>query len=194
MPHQNYPGSLLKMQIQRPRLGNGTSHFLSTSDFWYIEAKGAVLSRLNPTTSYLIIMIVAILIGAALLLITGVASWRIMLSVVLGATAVGLLINGIGGNEYMELPFYYHFLMGGFAFGCVFMATDPVTAAQTNAGKWIYGFLIGAIAVILRVFNPAYPEGMMLAILLMNVFAPLLDYYVVDANIRARKKRMQVTK
>ena len=136
----------------------------------------------------------AILIGAALLLITGVASWRIMLSVVLGATAVGLLINGIGGNEYMELPFYYHFLMGGFAFGCVFMATDPVTAAQTNKGKWIYGFLIGAFAVILRVFNPAYPEGMMLAILLMNVFAPLIDYYVVDANIRARKKRVQLTK
>ena len=136
----------------------------------------------------------AILIGAALLLITGVASWRIMLSIVLGATAVGLLVNAIGGNAYMELPFYYHFLMGGFAFGCVFMATDPVTAAQTNKGKWIYGFLIGAFAVVLRVFNPAYPEGMMLAILLMNVFAPLIDYYVVDANIRARKKRMQVSK
>jgi Na+-transporting NADH:ubiquinone oxidoreductase subunit B len=84
--------------------------------------------------------------------------------------------------------------MGGFAFGCVFMATDPVTAAQTNKGKWIYGFLIGAFAIILRVFNPAYPEGMMLAILLMNVFAPLIDYYVVDANIRARKKRIQVSK
>jgi Na+-transporting NADH:ubiquinone oxidoreductase subunit B len=136
----------------------------------------------------------AILIGAVLLLVTGVASWRIMLSIVLGASAVGLLINAIGGNGYMELPFYYHFLMGGFAFGCVFMATDPVTAAQTNKGKWIYGFLIGAFAVVIRVFNPAYPEGMMLAILLMNVFAPLIDYYVVDANIRARKKRMQVSK
>ena len=117
-----------------------------------------------------------------------------MLSIVLGASAVGWLLNAIGGNGYMELPFYYHFLMGGFAFGCVFMATDPVTAAQTNKGKWIYGFLIGAFAVVIRVFNPAYPEGMMLAILLMNVFAPLIDYYVVDANIRARKKRMQVSK
>ena len=133
--------------------------------------------------------VVAILLGALLLLITGIASWRIMLSVVLGGGLMGLLFNAIGANEYMQLPFYYHYLMGGFAFGCVFMATDPVTAAQTNTGKWIYGFLIGAFAVMLRVLNPAYPEGMMLAILLMNCFAPLIDHCVVACNIKKRQKR-----
>jgi Na+-transporting NADH:ubiquinone oxidoreductase subunit B len=94
----------------------------------------------------------------------------------------------------MELPPYYHFIMGGFAFGAVFMATDPVTASQTNRGKWIYGFLIGIMAVLIRVVNPAYPEGMMLAILLLNVFAPLIDYYVVEANIKKRLKRVKVNK
>ena len=133
--------------------------------------------------------VVAILLGAALLLITGIASWRIMLSVVIGGGVIGLLFNAIGANDYMQIPFYYHYLMGGFAFGCVFMATDPVTAAQTNTGKWIYGFLIGAFAVLLRVLNPAYPEGMMLAILLMNCFAPLIDHCVVAANIKKRQKR-----
>ena len=133
--------------------------------------------------------VAAILIGALILLVTGVASWRIMLSVVLGGGLAGLLFNAIGANAYMELPFYYHYLMGGFAFGCVFMATDPVTAAHTNRGKWIYGFLIGAFAVLLRVLNPAYPEGMMLAILLMNCFAPLIDHCVVASNIRKRHKR-----
>ena len=133
--------------------------------------------------------VIAILLGGLLLLATGIASWRIMLSVVLGGGIVGLLFNAIGANDYMQLPFYYHYLMGGFAFGCVFMATDPVTAAQTNCGKWIYGFLIGAFAVLLRVLNPAYPEGMMLAILLMNCFAPLIDHCIVAANIRKRQKR-----
>lgn len=133
-----------------------------------------------------------ILIGALLLLLTGVASWRIMLSIVLGGGLMGLLFNAIGANDYMQLPFYYHFLMGGFAFGAVFMATDPVTSAQTNCGKWIYGFLIGAFAVLIRVVNPAYPEGMMLAILLMNCFAPLIDHCVVSRNISRRKKRAQV--
>ncbi|MBR4177699.1 MAG: NADH:ubiquinone reductase (Na(+)-transporting) subunit B [Bacteroidales bacterium] len=133
--------------------------------------------------------VIAILLGALLLLATGIASWRIMLSVVLGGGLMGLLFNAIGANEYMQLPFYYHYLMGGFAFGCVFMATDPVTAVQTNCGKWIYGFLIGAFAVLLRVLNPAYPEGMMLAILLMNCFAPLIDHCVVARNIKRRQKR-----
>ena len=136
---------------------------------------------------------VAILLGAVMLLLTGVASWRIMLSVVLGGGLMGLLFNAIGANAYMQLPFYYHFLMGGFMFGAVFMATDPVTSAQTNCGKWIYGLLIGAFAVLLRVVNPAYPEGMMLAILLMNCFAPLIDHCVVAANIKRRKNRVQVT-
>ena len=132
-----------------------------------------------------------ILIGAAILLITGVASWRIMLSVFAGGYLMGLLFNLWGANEYMQIPAYYHLVMGGFAFGAVFMATDPVTSAQTYKGKYIYGFLIGMIAVLIRVFNPAYPEGMMLAILLMNVFAPLIDHYVIEANIKKRLKRVK---
>lgn len=133
--------------------------------------------------------VVAILVGAVILLLTGVASWRIMLSVVIGGGLVGLLFNAVGADAYMELPWWQHYLMGGFAFGTVFMATDPVTSAQTNCGKWIYGILIGAFAVLLRVLNPAYPEGMMLAILLMNCFAPLIDHYVVQRNIKKRQKR-----
>ena len=133
--------------------------------------------------------VIAILIGACILLVTGIASWRTMLSIAVGGGLIGLLFNAIGANDYMSVPFYYHYLMGGFAFGCVFMATDPVTSAQTNCGKWIYGFLIGAFAVLIRVVNPAYPEGMMLAILLMNCFAPLIDHCVVKANINRRNKR-----
>jgi Na+-transporting NADH:ubiquinone oxidoreductase subunit B len=134
---------------------------------------------------------VAILIGALILLLTGVGSWRIMLSMTLGALGMGLLLNVTGGNEYTQIPAYYHLIMGGFAFGTVFMATDPVTAAQTNTGKFIYGALTGIMVVIIRVFNPAYPEGTMLAILLMNVMAPLIDHYVVNANIRRRLKRVR---
>jgi Na+-transporting NADH:ubiquinone oxidoreductase subunit B len=132
-----------------------------------------------------------ILIGAGILLISGVASWRIMLSILLGGYFMGWIFNLVGANAYMDLPPYYHFVMGGFAFGMVFMATDPVSAAQTNTGKWIYGFLIGLFAVLLRVINPAYPEGMMLAILLMNAFSSLIDYYVVEANIKKRLKRLK---
>ena len=135
---------------------------------------------------------IAVALGATLLLITGIASWRIMLSVMLGGGLMGLAFNLIGANEYMDLPFYYHYLMGGFMFGAVFMATDPVTAAQTNIGKWIYGLLIGIFAVMLRVVNPAYPEGMMLSILLMNCFAPLIDHCVIARNIKMRQKRAQV--
>ena len=131
----------------------------------------------------------AILIGAAILLITRVASWRIMLSVVLGGLAMGFIFNLVAINDYMRIPAWHHLVMGGFAFGAVFMATDPVTGAQTLKGQYIYGFLIGIFAILVRVFNPAYPEGMMLAILFMNVFAPLIDHYVVQANISRRKKR-----
>jgi len=137
--------------------------------------------------------VIAILIGAFILLITGVGSWRIMLSMTLGALGMGLLLNATGGNEYTQIPAYYHLIMGGFAFGTVFMATDPVTAAQTNTGKYIYGALTGIMVVIIRVFNPAYPEGTMLAILLMNVFAPLIDHFVVNANIKRRLKRVKTT-
>ncbi len=132
----------------------------------------------------------AILIGAAILLYTGIASWRVMFSVFAGGYALGWLFNTVGVNVYMsDVPAYYHLILGGFAFGAVFMATDPVTAAQTNTGKYIYGFLIGVMAVLIRVLNPAYPEGMMLAILLLNVFAPLIDHFVVQANIKRRLKR-----
>jgi len=132
---------------------------------------------------------IAILIGALILIVTGIGSWKIMVSVFGGGLAMGLLLNAISANTYMELPFYYHFVMGGFAFGAVFMATDPVSGSQTEKGKWIYGFMIGVLSILIRVLNPAYPEGVMLAILLMNVFAPLIDYYVIQSNISKRLKR-----
>ncbi|HLO58664.1 MAG TPA: NADH:ubiquinone reductase (Na(+)-transporting) subunit B [Bacteroidales bacterium] len=131
----------------------------------------------------------AILIGAAILLYSGIGSWKIMISTLVGGLVMGLIFNTFAVNDYMRLPFYEHLLYGGFMFGLVFMATDPVTAAQTERGKWIYGFLTGMLAIIIRVFNPAYPEGVMLAILLMNVFAPLIDYFVVESNVKKRMKR-----
>ena len=131
----------------------------------------------------------AILIGAVILIITGIGSWRIMLSGLLGGVTMTLIFNAFAANAYMTLSPLVQILMGSFMFGMVFMATDPVTAAQTNRGKWIYGFLTGLFAIMIRVFNPAYPEGTMLAILLMNAFAPLIDYYVVEANIKKRLKR-----
>lgn len=136
----------------------------------------------------------AILIGAAILLYTGVGNWKIMFSYFLGGFIMGALLNlfATETNPYMSLPAFEHLILGGFAFGGVFMITDPVTATQTERGKWIYGFLAGFIAILVRVLNPAYPEGVMLAILLMNVFAPLIDYYVVRGNIRRRMKRALV--
>jgi len=136
--------------------------------------------------------IIAILIGAAILILTGIGSWRTMLSVFIGGYIMSLLFNLWGVNELMLLPAHLHLILGGFAFGAVFMATDPVTASQTNTGKYIVGFLIGVLAVLIRVFNPAYPEGMMLAILFMNVFAPLVDHYVIGANIKKRLNRVKV--
>ncbi len=133
-----------------------------------------------------------VLIGAAILIITGVGSWKIIVSVFGGAYLTALLFNIIGVNEFMLMPAAYHLVIGGLAFGAVFMATDPVTAAQTEKGKWIYGFLIGILTIIIRVFNPAYPEGIMLAILLMNVFAPLIDFYIVKANKQRRIRRATV--
>ncbi len=160
------------------------SNLPSTADMFF----GFIPGSIGETST------LAILIGAAILLFTGVASWRIMLAGVAGALITGLLFNFAGSqtNVFMQMPAYQHLLIGGFAFGIVFMATDPVSAAQTNTGKYIYGFLIGVIAILIRVINPAYPEGMMLAILLMNVFAPLIDHYVVQANIKRRLKRLTV--
>lgn len=132
--------------------------------------------------------VIAILIGAAILIWTGVASWKIMISSVGGALLIGWLGNLCGATD---IPAWYQLIMGGFAFGTVFMATDPVTSAQTECGKWIYGFLVGALCVIVRLFNPGYAEGMMLAILLMNTFAPLIDHYVTSAAISRRMKRVK---
>ena len=135
--------------------------------------------------------IIAIAIGAAILLWTGIASWRTMLSVFVGGAVLACIFEQTGsftiGCE--TVPWWHHFVMGGFAFGAVFMATDPVTSCRTTCGQYIYGFLIGAMAIIIRVMNAGYPEGMMLAILLMNVFAPLFDYFFVQANINKRAKR-----
>jgi Na+-transporting NADH:ubiquinone oxidoreductase subunit B len=136
--------------------------------------------------------VLAILIGAVILIWTGIGSWKIIVSMIGGGLIMGLVLNLFAANPYMELPAWEHMLLGGFAFGAVFMATDPVTAAQTEKGKWIYGFLTGVLAILIRVLNPAYPEGVMLAILLMNVFAPLIDHYVVGANIKRRLKRVKV--
>lgn len=134
--------------------------------------------------------IIAIALGAILLLLTGVASWKIMLSVFAGGAIMGIVFNQWGPNTAVaQLPWINHLVLGGFAFGAVFMATDPVTSARTETGKWIYGFLIGALAIIIRVLNPGYAEGMMLAILMMNIFAPLIDFYVIDSNIKKRMKR-----
>lgn len=133
----------------------------------------------------------AIMLGAVILLVTRIASWRIMLGVFLGMCAMATLLNTLGSasNPAFATPWYWHFVLGGFAFGMVYMATDPVSASMTNTGKWIFGAMIGVLTVIIRVINPAYPEGIMLAILFSNLFAPLIDYYVVKANVARRRAR-----
>lgn len=154
-------------------------------DFWNMFI-GVMPGSIGETSTLMC------LIGAAILILTGVGSWKIIAGVFGGAYAMGLIFNLIGANQFMLMPPEYHWVIGGLAFGAVFMATDPVSAAQTETGKWIYGILIGVITVLIRVFNPAYPEGIMLAILFMNVFAPLVDYYVVEANKKRRLQRATV--
>jgi Na+-transporting NADH:ubiquinone oxidoreductase subunit B len=133
----------------------------------------------------------ACLAGAVLLIATGIGSWRIMLSVALGTIGMSLLLNAVGSqtNPFFDVPFWWHFVLGGWAFGTVYMATDPVSAPAADSSRWVYGFLIGVLVVLIRVVNPAYPEGMMLAILLMNVFAPVIDHFAVQANVRRRRAR-----
>jgi Na+-transporting NADH:ubiquinone oxidoreductase subunit B len=145
---------------------------------------------------------VLIIIGALILIFTKIGSWRIILSTILGALVMGLIFNlvigtGVIGESskfygLMSVPYWQHLLIGSILFGAVFMATDPVSASQTNKGKWIYGFLIGFISIMIRVFNPAYPEGVFLAILLMNVFAPTIDHYIIKANVNSRLNRMKI--
>ena len=143
-----------------------------------------------------------IIVGALFLIFTKIGSWRIILSTIIGALSMGLIFNGVVDAGWigetskfyglMSVPFWQHLIIGSILFGAVYMATDPVTASQTNKGKWIYGFLIGFLSIMIRVFNPAYPEGVFLAILLMNVFAPTIDHYVVQANVKRRMKRLKV--
>lgn len=135
---------------------------------------------------------IAILLGAAILIYSGIGSWRIILFTFLGGYLTALLFNLWGVNALMSTPAHIHLIIGGFAFGAVFMATDPVTATQTNQGKIVYGLLVGFFAIVIRVFNPAYPEGMMLAILFMNVFAPLIDHYIIESNIKKRLSRTKI--
>ncbi len=145
---------------------------------------------------------ILIIFGALFLIFTKVGSWRIIFSTLVGALVMGLIFNGVVNSGWitesskfyglMSVPFWQHLIIGSILFGAVYMATDPVTASQTNKGKWIYGFLIGFISILIRVFNPAYPEGVFLAILLMNVFAPTIDHYVVQANVKGRMKRLKV--
>ncbi|MEM6865120.1 MAG: RnfABCDGE type electron transport complex subunit D, partial [Bacteroidota bacterium] len=156
---------------------------------------GFIPGSVGETSTFLI------LLGGLFLIFSKIASWRIMLSAVLGALAMGLVFNGVVAAEWipeyskfyglMSFDFWQHLIVGGLAFGIVYMATDPVTGSQTNKGKWIYGFLIGFLSVMIRVFNPGYPEGVFLAILLMNVFAPTIDHYVVQGNVRRRMKRLK---
>jgi Na+-transporting NADH:ubiquinone oxidoreductase subunit B len=168
---------------------NGTSwsdSLLSWSTTWMDSITGVIPGSIAETS------VIAILIGAVILIATGIGSWKIMLSTVLGALFMGGVLNLAGGNAWYDMPAWYHLIIGGFMFGTVFMTTDPVSAAQTERGKWIYGFFIGLLTVLIRVFNPGYPEGIMMAILLMNVFAPLIDYKVIQSNIKMRLKRVKV--
>ncbi|WP_250433052.1 NADH:ubiquinone reductase (Na(+)-transporting) subunit B [Hanstruepera flava] len=173
-------------------LAQGKDLGYSVADMFY----GFIPGSVGETSTLLI------LLGGLFLIFTKIGSWRIMLSSVIGALLMGLIFNGVVDAGWitesskfyglMSTTWWHHLLIGGFAFGTVFMATDPVTASQTNKGKWIYGFLIGFISILIRVFNPAYPEGVMLAILLMNVFAPTIDHYVVQGNVKRRMKRLKV--
>ena len=169
--------------VNDPQILNTTGDPMTGMDMFM----GTIPGSIGETST------LAILIGAAFLIYTGVGSWKIIFSVFAGGTVMGLILNAFGGNALMEIPFWQHLMLGGFAFGAVFMATDPVSAAQTERGKWIYGFLIGILAIIIRVLNPAFPEGVMLAILLMNVFAPLIDHYIIESHIKKRLKRAKIS-
>jgi Na+-transporting NADH:ubiquinone oxidoreductase subunit B len=165
--------------------GGDPAYFTSQGASWWYALLGIMPGAIGETCT------VAILLGGVLLLATRIASWRIVLGVFLGMVVTSFLFNGIGSeaNPMFAMPWYWHLVLGGFAFGMIFMATDPVSAAMTNTGKWIFGALIGVMVVLIRVVNPAFPEGMMLAILFGNLCAPLIDHFVVTANIKRREAR-----
>jgi Na+-transporting NADH:ubiquinone oxidoreductase subunit B len=168
-----------------PEVTGIMSMFTDTGMFSFMNAFiGTIPGSIGETSA------LAIIIGAAILIFTGIGSWKIMLSFLAGGLAMGAIFNGLALNAYMTLPPLHHIVLGGFMFGMVFMATDPVTASATETGKWIYGFFGGLFSILIRVFNPAYPEGVMMAILFMNVLAPLIDYYVIQASVNRRTKRV----
>lgn len=173
-------GATLLAKAQEGSLGS-----LTDQSAWLDAFFGFIPGSMGETST------LAILIGAVVLIVAGVGSWRIMLSVVVGTIATSLVLNAVGSdtNPMFAIPFYWHFVIGGMAFATVFMATDPVSAPSSRTGQLIYGFLIGVLLIVVRVLNPAYPEGLLVAILLMNVFSPLIDHYVVKAHIRRRRAR-----
>jgi Na+-transporting NADH:ubiquinone oxidoreductase subunit B len=175
--------ALAQAEMNNGLMLNGIGQQITTMDMFI----GTIPGSIGETST------LAILLGAFFLIYTGIGSWKIILSFFAGGMSMGLILNAIGANSLMEVPALQQLMLGGFAFGGVYMATDPVTAAQTETGKWIYGFLAGFLSIMVRVINGAFPEGVMLAILLMNVFAPLIDYYVIQVHIKRRLKRIKVS-
>ena len=182
-----YSGATPLGQLATSATGDVAMHDVLGNPIGFLDAFiGWIPGSVGETST------LAILLGAVVLIATGVASWKIMLSVFAGGALTALAFNLWGPDTAIaHLPWYEHLVLGGFAFGAVFMATDPVTAARTEVGKWIYGLLIGVVAIVVRVLNPGYPEGMMLAILFMNMFAPAIDYCFVQSNINKRLRRMK---
>lgn len=164
---------------------DGVAGILANNITWFDSFVGTIPGSLGETST------IAILLGGALLVYTKIANWRIIAGVMIGMIVTSTLFNFISSesNPMFAMPWYWHFVTGGFAFGMIFMATDPVTAAHTNTGRWIFGGLIGLMVILIRVVNPAFPEGMMLAILFANIFAPLIDYFVIRSNVKRRIKR-----
>ncbi len=178
-------GDLASFMSEKPVFENLAEY---TNNYSFMDSlMGYIPGSIGETS------VIAILIGALILIATGIGSLRIMASFTIGGYLMGLMLNGIGGNDFLMLPAHFHLVIGGFAFGAVFMATDPVTASQTATGKILYGLIGGMLAILIRVLNPAYPEGVMLAILFMNVMAPIIDHYVVQSNIKRRLKRLKTT-
>lgn len=178
-------GDLASFMSEKPVFQNITEY---TNNYSFMDSvMGNIPGSIGETS------VIAIIIGALILIATGIGSFRIMASFAIGGYLMGLMLNGIGGNDFLMLPAHFHLVIGGFAFGAVFMATDPVTASQTATGKILYGLIGGMLAILIRVLNPAYPEGVMLAILFMNVMAPIIDHYVVQSNIKRRLKRLKTT-
>ncbi len=165
----------------------GPEALIDTNITWMQSFLGLIPGSMGETST------LACLIGAFVLIATGIGSWRIMAAGVIGSLAMVQLLNAVGSttNLLMNVPFEWHIVLGGWAFGLTFMATDPVSASHTNKGRYVYGFLIGVLAILIRVINPAYPEGMMLAILFMNMFAALIDHFVIQSNIKRRKARYE---